>query len=172
MPRVYVSIGSNVDRENNIRGCVRVLAEKFGTLALSSVYQTRADGFEGDDFYNLVARFETGDSLEAVRATLASIEASHGRTRNHARYGPRTLDIDILLYGELVRHDDRFDVPRPEIVARAYVLCPLAELAPGERHPETGEYFEALWERCADKQDLSKVVLDPLPVGASKTLER
>lgn len=167
MPQVYVSIGSNVGRERNIRGGVRALVERFGGIVLSSVYQTPAEGFDGDDFYNLVARFETEEPIEAVREALSAIEGRHGRTRNHVRYGPRTLDIDILLYGDLIRREGRFDVPRREIVERAYVLCPLAELAPAGRHPETGECFADLWRRCPDQQGLRKVDLDLLPAAAA-----
>lgn len=159
MPRVYVSIGSNVEREKNVRGAVRALRAAFSNLAASAVYETAADGFDGDDFYNLVAAFDTDAPIEEVRERLAAIEAAHGRARVGPRYAPRTLDIDILLYGDLIRHDGRFDVPRGEIAAQAYVLGPLAELVPDLAHPETGERFADLWRRLGDSDALRKVDL-------------
>lgn len=154
MPRVYVSIGSNTEREKNIRGALRALKTGFANVATSPVYETQAEGFDGDDFYNLVAAFDTAEPIERVRERLTEIEAAHGRARVGPRYAPRTLDIDILLYGDLVRHDDRFDVPRREILLHAYVLGPLAELAPGLAHPETGERFADLWRRFNGKNTL------------------
>lgn len=161
MTRVYVSLGSNIDREQNIRGAVRALKQHYGQLALSRVYETPAEGFDGDAFYNLVAGFDTGETMEQVRQALAAIEAAHGRTRNGPRSGPRTLDLDLLLYGDLVRHDGGFDIPRGEIVKHAFVLGPLAEIAPELRHPETGETMARLWEGFdAARRRLAPVELD------------
>ncbi len=157
MPRVYVSIGSNVERERNIRAAVTALRARFGLLHLSRVYQTPAVGFAGEDFYNLVAAFDTAEPIERVRETLIAIEAAQGRERNGPRFGPRTLDLDILLYGDLVRHSDGFDVPRGEITQRAFVLGPLAELAPDLRHPETGESLREMWERFGGERRLKPV---------------
>jgi 2-amino-4-hydroxy-6-hydroxymethyldihydropteridine diphosphokinase len=159
MARVYVSIGSNIEREKNVRGAVRALKQRFGKLAFSRVYESRAEGFDGDDFYNLVAAFDTGEPVESVRRTLAGIETAHGRVRNGPRFGPRTLDLDILLYGDLVRHDADFDIPRGEIAHRAYVLGPLAEIAPALAHPETGVSFRELWRAFSGPKDLHPVEL-------------
>src|SRR5262245_59565410 len=139
MPRVYVSIGSNIEREKNIRGAVQALRAAFGKLILSRVYQTKAEGFVGEDFYNLAAAFDTEQSVEKIRSQLADIETAHGRERGGERLNSRTLDIDILLYGSLVRHDERFDLPRGEIRRFAFVLGPLVEIAPTLTDPETDE---------------------------------
>lgn len=160
MPRVYVSIGSNVEREKNIRGAIRALQQRYVDVAVSSVYQSKAEGFDGDDFYNLVAAFTTAEPLEALRDRLAEIETAHGRTRNGPRYGARTLDIDILLYGDAIRRDGGFDIPRREITRCAYVLQPLAELAPAERHPETGTRFAALWRDFPNDRHVQKITLE------------
>lgn len=162
MPRVYVSIGSNIDRVANIRGAMHALRARFGKIAHSTVYESPAEGFDGENFYNLVAGFDTVESVEAVRAVLSEIEAAQGRVRTANRYSARTLDVDILLYGDLVRHDERFDIPRREITEYAYVLRPLAELAPETRHPETGMRLTDLWRACALKQTLWTVTPDPL----------
>lgn len=160
MPQVYVSIGSNVERTKNIRAAIRALGAGFAHVTISSVYESEAEGFDGDDFYNLVAAFDTDAPLEEVCDRLTEIETAQGRTRTGPRFGPRTLDIDVLLYGDLVRHDDRFDVPRRDITAYAHVLGPLVELAPDLIHPGTGERLLDLWQRFPRRQTLRKVALD------------
>lgn len=160
MPRVYVSVGSNVDRERNIRGAVDALRARFRGVALSRVYETQAEGFDGENFYNLVAAFDTDEPIERVRDAVGQIEAAHGRTRNTERFGPRTLDIDILLYGDLVRHQGRVDIPRAEIFRWPFVLGPLAEIAPDARHPETGTAFAQLWREFEGHKELRVVSLD------------
>ena len=159
MPQVYVSLGSNIDREANIRGAVRALKERYGPLALSRVYETPAEGFDGDVFYNLVAGFDTEESVEQVHTALAAIESAHGRTRDGPRFGPRTLDLDLLLYDDLVRHADSVDIPRGEITQYAFVLGPLTELAPDLKHPETGERLRAMWDKFTGRRDLRPVAL-------------
>ncbi len=160
MPSVYVSIGSNIDREQNIRGAVRALRQRYGTLTLSRVYETPAEGFDGDAFYNLVAGFDTEEPVKQVRAALTAIEDAHGRTRNGPRFGPRTLDLDLLLYGNLVRHDGDFDIPRGEIGKYAFVLGPLAEIAPDLHHPETGMRLDEMWKKFAGRRELRPVNLN------------
>ena len=146
MARVYVSIGSNVEREANIRAAVQALRKRFGILKLSSVYENRPIGFEGTNFYNLVAAFDTDESPEAVNAILHDIEHQFGRERGAARFSSRTIDLDLLLYDELVR-DDALRIPRPEITEYACILRPLAELAPGLTHPVTGLTYAEMWKR-------------------------
>ena len=164
MPRVYVSIGSNIERDKNIRAAVRALRSAFPDLRTSSVYESKAEGFDGDDFYNLVAAFESDASLEQVCEILTAVEAAQGRERVGPRFGPRTLDIDVLLYGELVRHDEKFDIPRRDILAYAHVLGPLAELAPDLRHPEAGKHVRELWRLFERQGELRKVAVN-LPSG-------
>ena len=147
MPRVFVGIGSNIDRERSIRAGVADLRERFGEVQLSSVYESDAVGFDGDAFYNLVAAFETDDPVEQVVTDLARIEDQHGRVRNGERFAARTLDLDLLLYGDAIISTEKYHVPRDEIPRYAFVLWPLAELAPEMRHPETGESFFAMWEK-------------------------
>ena len=146
MPRVYIGIGSNIDRDANIRKGVVAIMKKFGKVEMSSVYESEAYGFRGDDFYNLVARFDTDMQIVDLAASLREIEYKFGRRRQAERFLPRTLDIDLLLYGDLVQHDEEYDLPRADIVRYSFVLCPLAELAGHERHPELGKRFIDLWE--------------------------
>lgn len=146
MPRVFVGIGSNIDREKSIRAGVADLHDRYGGLQLSSVYESEAVGFEGDAFFNLVAAFDTHDSVDEVFASLANIEETHGRQRGSERFSSRTLDLDLLLYGNLVTSGKGYHVPRDEIPRYAFVLWPLSELEPDMKHPQTGETFLAMWE--------------------------
>ena len=145
MPRVYLGIGSNINRDINIRDGIAALKKQFGDVTVSRVYESPAYGFEGDNFYNLVAGFDTGYSLGELAEKLRAIEYSFGRKREHERFLPRTLDIDILLYGDLVHHDEEHDLPREDIKTYAFVLCPLAEIAGQERHPELESTYAELW---------------------------
>lgn len=147
MPRVYVSIGSNVDRERNLRAAIAELDARFAPVRVSRVYDTRAVGFCGDPFFNMVAGFDTHLELDSLLDVLRAIETRSGRTRTDKRYGPRTLDIDVLTYGDAISDDDSMDLPRSDITRRAFVLVPLAQLAPDASHPVLGERYADLVTR-------------------------
>lgn len=145
MARVYVSIGSNIDRERNIREAVKALAEAFGELTLSTVYETEPVGFVADNFYNLVVGLDTELGVHAVARRLREIEHRHGRRRISPKLKSRTLDLDLLLYDDVVSHERELDLPRPDITEYAFVLRPLCEIAPNRVHPETGQRLADLW---------------------------
>lgn len=147
MPRIWLSLGSNQAREASLRGAVRLLRQAFGPLVLSAVYESDAIGFVGEPFLNLVAGADTDWSVDAVRERLRAIEDAHGRVRGGDKFCPRTLDIDLLVYGDLVQPDA--DLPRAEILRHAFVLGPLAEVAPDERHPVLGRRYAELWAELA-----------------------
>lgn len=160
MARVYVSIGSNIERDKNIRAGLEALRARFGALQLSTIYQTRSVGFDGEDFYNLVAGFDTADDVQAVAEALHAIEAAHGRLHSVGKFAARTLDIDLLLYDDLVLNEAGLQLPRGEITRYAFVLGPLAEIAGERRHPVLGQRFAELWAAFAeDKSDLRPVQL-------------
>ena len=156
---VYVSLGSNVDREKNISRALGLLGSHFGPLECSSVYESDAVGFVGTPFFNLVAGFQTDRELSEVSFTLKSIENKCGRRRDGPRYSPRTLDLDLLLYGELVVRENGLCLPRDEITLYAFVLKPLAEVAGDKVHPTMGKSFRELW-REFDDTALSLVNVD------------
>ena len=159
--RAYISIGSNIEREINIRAAVQALRERFGTLTLSNVYENQPIGFEGENFYNLVAAFDTNESPETVATILHDIERRIGRTRAPARFSSRTIDLDLLLYNGLLSEKETLRLPRREIDEYACVLRPLSELAPEMHHPRTGETFAALWARFEKTaQPLTPVALE------------
>ena len=158
MTRVYLSIGSNIEREHNVRSSIVQLERLFSPLTLSSVYRSRAVGFEGEDFYNMVVGFDTNLSIANVHENLRKIENTHGRQRGIEKFSARPLDIDLLLYGEMVQHTASIDVPRSEIEQCAFVLLPLNEIAADLIHPETGQTIGSMWKNFKDKdQTIQKI---------------
>ena len=145
--RVYVSLGSNLDREAMIRGAVAALRERFGDIAVSPVYDTTSVGFDGNNFLNLVVGLDTDLGIESVVGEFRAIEDRLGRDRNMPRYGNRLIDLDMLTYGDSVITEGRVKIPRPEILEHAYVLRPLQDIAGKESHPEVGESYRDLWRR-------------------------
>ena len=145
MPRVYVAAGSNVAPEENLARAVAELARAFPGARCSPWYRNRAVGFEGEDFINLVVGFDTELPLPAVLERLQAIEALCGRGRDAPRWAPRSMDLDVLLYGDLVSEEPAVKVPRPDLLKRAYMLGPLAALAPEEIHPIARVSIGELW---------------------------
>jgi 2-amino-4-hydroxy-6-hydroxymethyldihydropteridine diphosphokinase len=144
VPQVYVSIGSNIERRKHIVSALQQLAQEFGALVQSPVYESAAVGFESAPFYNLVVGFETAMDPGAVQQRLHVIEERNGRDRG-AGLGARTLDLDILLYDDRVMDQDGVVLPRDDISRYAFVLRPLAEIAGSRRHPVSGKRFDELW---------------------------
>ncbi|NGX16115.1 2-amino-4-hydroxy-6-hydroxymethyldihydropteridine diphosphokinase [Wenzhouxiangella sp. XN24] len=145
MPEVYIGAGSNVEPRRHLGLGLRALAERFGVLRLSPVYRNSPVGFSGEDFLNLVIAFETEDDVHEVVAALGAIEAAHGRVRGEEKFAPRTLDLDLLLYGDLVIDEHGVQLPRDEITRYPFVLRPLADLAGDRIHPVLGRSFSELW---------------------------
>ena len=147
MVRVVISVGTNIDRENNLKAALAALRHTYGALQMSPVYSNPAIGFTGPEFYNLVVSFETTQTVKEVTNFLHGVEASQGRIRQGDRLGSRELDLDLLLYGDQVLHGESIDVPRGEILEHPHVLMPLSWLLPDDRHPATQERYAAMWTR-------------------------
>ncbi|MDQ3776410.1 MAG: 2-amino-4-hydroxy-6-hydroxymethyldihydropteridine diphosphokinase [Pseudomonadota bacterium] len=161
MPRVYLGIGSNVAREANIAGALESLRECFAPLTVSPVYESKAVGFDGPSFHNLVAGFDTDLDLLALHGELSEVEHRHGRRPETPRYAPRPLDLDILLYGNRVFRTNGIEVPRRDILEYAFVLRPLADIAPDLRHPANGRRIADLWQAF----DQTAQPLWPIPLA-------
>lgn len=159
MAKVYISIGSNIDAEKNIRLAILSLQEHYGKLILSPVYESEAVGFDGDNFLNLVVGLNTDDDVHSVAATLHKIEDENGRDRDVPRFSPRTVDLDLLLYDDLVLKEEGLEIPRDEITKNAFVLLPLEEIAPQLIHPVTGLTMCDHWMNF-DKESQKLWVID------------
>lgn len=147
MAKVYVSVGSNIDRERNVEHALADLRQAYGELEQSRIYETQAVGFDGDPFYNLVVAFDTGETPQAVASRLRDIEDDHGRDRSGGKFSSRSLDLDLLLYDDLILEEEGLHLPRKEILEYAFVLKPLAEIAGAMKHPVTGFSFSATWDQ-------------------------
>jgi len=145
MPTVFVNIGSNIKPRLHIKNSLSALRKEFGELHVSKCYESQAVGFDGDNFLNLSASFSTDLSVADVNKTLHQIEDAAGRERlNGKAWDSRTLDVDILLYGDICGEVDGIELPRSEILEFAHVLLPLCELAGNQLHPKLGISFAAL----------------------------
>jgi 2-amino-4-hydroxy-6-hydroxymethyldihydropteridine diphosphokinase len=145
MPKAYLSLGSNQSPDVHLPQALAELRARFGDVIVSPTYRTPAEGFDGPDFLNAAAIIETGLDIVALDTWLHALEDAHGRRRDVPRFSSRPLDIDIVFYDELVfRGPGNLQVPRPEL-KHAFVLKPLADIAPGFRDPTSGKTLAELW---------------------------
>ncbi|MDT8283817.1 MAG: 2-amino-4-hydroxy-6-hydroxymethyldihydropteridine diphosphokinase [Gammaproteobacteria bacterium] len=145
MATIYISLGSNIEREKNTRAGITALKQAFGALRLSSVYESEAVGFAGDAFYNMVIASEVDTPVFETNQILRDIEDKYGRDRSGPKFSSRTLDLDLLLYDDLIINENGLQLPRAEILKNAFVLWPLAEIAAQLKHPEAGQSYAELW---------------------------
>jgi 2-amino-4-hydroxy-6-hydroxymethyldihydropteridine diphosphokinase len=149
MNTAYLGLGSNVDARRHIKIAVHALIRKFSDAEISPIYQSKAVGFEGDDFINLVVRIQTALKPLELRHYLRTLEESHGRNRNSPKWSDRTLDIDILLFDDLVIDSGGLKLPRGEITHFAHVLKPLTDIAPDLIHPLEKLSYREIWNKGA-----------------------
>jgi len=142
---VYVAAGSNVDPVRHLQLAVRELRQLYPQLKVSPAYRNKAVGFEGDDFVNLVVGFQTSLTPEQVRQQLQQVEAACGRAPDAPKWAPRTMDLDILLFGDLVSNTPGLVVPRPDLIRRPYMLKPMMDIGPDVLHPVSGKSIGQLW---------------------------
>jgi 2-amino-4-hydroxy-6-hydroxymethyldihydropteridine diphosphokinase len=154
--QIFIGMGSSLNRLENIKAGIAALQLEFDELVLSSIYESESVGFMGDNFYNLVVGCKTELAIEPLILRLKTIEVEHGRIKEAKKFAPRTLDLDLLLYDEVV--DDENNLPRAEITKNAFVLKPLSEIAPQFKHPVLDETYQILWDNYPkDKQKLWKI---------------
>ena len=153
--RVYVSAGSNIEPRANLVAACAALKERYPDLELSPLYESPAEGFSGPPFLNLVVSFQTNETPEEILEALAQREALAGRDRSAGKFASRTLDLDLLLYGDRV--DEALKLPHPDIERYAFVLKPLADLTPDLRHPGAGVTIAELWQSFSGTRQLGEV---------------
>ena len=147
---VYIGAGSNIEPEKNLHFACAELRNTYGALEISPVYETAAVGFDGADFLNIVLRISTVRPLNEVIAELERIHDLCGRVRGSKKFAPRVLDLDVLLDGALRTAEPPLRLPRADITRYAFVLGPLADLAPDLFHPVEKKTMRELWARFAD----------------------
>ncbi len=150
MPEIFVGLGSNIEPEANLRAALTALRLRFGELDCSSVYRSPAFGFVGPEFLNMVVGFSVDVGVDAVEVALSELENAGGRDPAK-RSGSRTIDLDLLLFGERV--DAARRLPRADVLAFPFVLAPLAEIAPDLIHPVTGVPLKRAWTGIAGNVD-------------------
>jgi 2-amino-4-hydroxy-6-hydroxymethyldihydropteridine diphosphokinase len=160
---IFISVGSNIDKEKYTRAAIYELGKVFDTLVLSQVYESKAVGFVGHNFYNLVVKAHSLRSIEDVCLILKNIEDKHKRQRGAEKFSPRTLDLDLLLYDNVVCQSP-VELPRGEILYNAFVLQPLAEIAPNDIHPLAKQSYQQLWQHYdKSQQQLWPIAFDWSP---------
>lgn len=161
MVKVFLNIGSNIDRQANICAGLRDLHRLFGVLSISSIYESEPVGFTGDCFYNMAVMIKTDRPLGEVNQCLKDIEDVHGRHRGGEQFAARTLDIDVVSYDQYLGVYEGIELPRAELYYNAFVLWPMAELAPDVIDVKTGLSFEELWltsqREIESRQSIKKV---------------
>jgi 2-amino-4-hydroxy-6-hydroxymethyldihydropteridine diphosphokinase len=156
--KAYLSLGSNVEAEENLASAVSALRARFGALVLSPVYRTGAIGFEGPDFLNAAAIIESDLDAHALNDWLHALEDAHGRDRGGPRFGDRPLDIDIVFYDDLVTEGSgNLRLPRPEL-KHAFVLKPLVDIAPDFVDPGSSRSLSALWADSPERETPMEIV--------------
>jgi 2-amino-4-hydroxy-6-hydroxymethyldihydropteridine diphosphokinase len=160
MARAYLSLGSNQEPLRYLNAALAELRERFGDIVVSPAYRSRSVGFDGADFVNLAVCVDTDLSPQILNDWLHALEDRHGRRRDVPRYSDRTLDVDIVLYDDLVMNGDgHLQLPRKEL-KHAFVLRPIADIAPMLRHPLSGDTMAALWSAFpADSEPLERIEL-------------
>ena len=156
--KVVMGLGANIgDPLAQLAAAVTRLGDSISGMRCSSVYRTEPVGFRDQpDFYNLVCAGRTSLSPEALLREVMAAEAGQGRVRGE-RNGPRSIDIDLLDYDGMILHSDALVLPHPRLQERAFVLVPLAELAPEWRHPIFGLTASELLARAGALERIEAV---------------
>jgi len=157
---VFVAAGSNVEPEKNLERACAEIAHVWPDAHFSRAYRNVAVGFEGPDFINLVVGFSAAQPLPQVIERLRRIETNCGRPRYAPKWASRTMDLDVLLFDDLVEKTTDYTLPRPDLLKRPYMLGPLAEIAPQVVHPTAHRTIGELWaEFDRDGHEMNPVAL-------------
>lgn len=157
MTRVFVGIGSNIEPQRHIVAALDALTAIYGELLVSPVYQSEAIGFAGPAFLNLVVAFDAAHSLQELSRQLLDIERGNDYLGGAEKFSSRTLDLDLLLYGDIVGSFGSITLPRADIIDYAYTLWPLADIAGAAYHPVVGLTYAEMRQRFPAGQKLHRV---------------
>lgn len=160
MKKVFLGIGTNLgNREASLKGAIECIKESIGTVvSTSSVYETEPWGFSSDDqFLNMVVEVETVLKPSGLLGRMLMIEAKMGRLRSGEGYSSRLIDLDILLFGNIVMNTKSLVIPHPRLHERKFVLVPLSEIAPDVVHPVLKKDIKTLLKECTDKSKVLKI---------------
>lgn len=156
---VYLCLGSNIEPRRHLAFAVNKIKSDFSSTKISSVYATPAVGFEGDDFLNLAVELKTQVSLAELLAYTDELEQQAGRVRvKRGNFDSRTLDVDVVLYGNLVGMHEGREWPSEDLTEYGHILMPLAEIAADMREPLSGQSFKQLWNRFGSKREFEASV--------------
>ncbi len=144
MAKIHINIGSNQNREENIADAISFLRLNFSDVKISDIFESPAEGFEGDDFYNVGVNASTDLSIKETAEVLRSIEKNQGRDRTQPKFSSRKIDLDLVLYDNVI--DKSANLPRDDILKYAFVLAPLAQLNAQLIHPLKQQTYQALWK--------------------------
>ena len=151
MTRAYLSLGSNIEPEKNLRAALDELRAQFGSIDVSPAYRFPAEGFAGPDFLNLAVGIDTPWDVHTLNDWLHELEDRHGRQRDIPRFSSRTLDVDIVLFGnDVLKGSRNLEIPRSDL-RHAFVLKPLSDIAPHAVHPLLGKSLSQLWREHQDR---------------------
>lgn len=169
-----LSLGSNIEPERHLAAALAALRARFGAIRVSAVYRNRAVGFDGPDFLNAAVVIDSDLDAHTLDDWLHALEDAHGRDRSGPRFSSRTLDVDLVLFGDLVLDGSErpptargrvLRLPRPDLHL-PFVLRPLAEIAPDMVDPASGLRLAELWAGSADRGDgMEAVTLEPMAQG-------
>ena len=166
MVAVYLGLGSNIRPREHLQRALQGLMRLYGPLRCSPVYESEAVGFDGDNFLNMVTIIECERPLSVIAAEIRQLELDNGRERQSERFSARTLDIDLLLYGDEVVNEPGLALPRDEIRHYAFVLKPLFDVAPTLRLPDNGDTVRELWQAFDAASQPLRVVEFEIPPAA------
>lgn len=154
--RVFLGLGANLDPTTSLRTGIQQLKRRFSGIQISPVYQAGAVGLDGPDFFNMVVAFNCDLALADLRIWIRQVEAKGGRNHDQPKPCNHGLDMDVLLYGDLVDVTGN-NIPHDNILTCAYVLCPLADLIPDRQHPLKTLTMAQIWHEFAGAKNLQPV---------------
>lgn len=155
MPILILGVGSNILPQENILQALPQLERHFGKFCISPIYESPAWGFVGENFLNFVISAQVDCPLDVVVEVIKTIELAQGRKPEQEKFSSRYIDIDILMYGDFIGQLDSVILPREDILLYDFVLRPLADLHPDQRHPVIKKTFKQLWSEYLQRNNQS-----------------